>query len=112
MTVTEEHALSLREDRLRTLIKQVRHFEEAHRRRRQELEAELRRLVQARTLKAAQAAAQAERNARCPPGFREACVLKDGLRCPHYHDGKCEKADYDAHIMRESEAYDAEKGTS
>jgi len=85
---TEGGPATLREDRLRTLIKVHRHQEEQHRVKRQELEAELRRVVQIRALKAA----KVERDAGCPPAFREACILEDGTRCPHYHDGECDLA--------------------
>lgn len=76
------------EDTLRLFIREHRR-EEKHRHRRQELEAELRRLVGGREIRRM----QAERDAGCPPAFREACVLPDGTRCPFYHDGLCVKAE-------------------
>ena len=73
---------------LRGLIKVYRRKEELLRVKRQDLEAELRRLVQSRALREAKAV----RDAGCPPAFTEACVLMDGTRCPHYHDSECDLA--------------------
>lgn len=87
MTATDEYG----EEGLRNMIKVHRH-EEAHRQRRQELDAELRLLVQSREIRRR----QAESAAGCPPAFREACILPDGTRCHFYHDGLCVKAEEEA----------------